>query len=501
MGLTQIARNIDKLDPLIEPMLQAARIPGAGLAIVAGDEMVFARGYGYRDLGSKLPVTPATVYPIASTTKAINATLIGMLVDDGLLAWDFPVQHYMPSFRLRDPCVSAQVTMRDLIAMRTGLPRHDWVWTGKSMTRSELVHRLRYLDLSAAFRERFQYNNLTVTAAGHIAEVVTGQRWEDLVQKRILVPLGMSHTGFAMPVGGDVTLSYHENSRREIQVSKRLAADVTAPSGGSIYSTVEDMARWMLFNLASGKVGGHAIVDSRTLAEICSPQVIARTDPAAPTPTAAYALGWFIDTYNGRASVAHGGYLHDVNSEVTLFPQERIGIVSFTNFGFPALARLINQHVFAVLMGFSPTPGLAEKLARYEAQVEATHERMAAVPRVGGTRPSHALDDYAGVYAHPGYGDIQILQRGPGLILSREDLELPMEHWHYDAWVVQDCEMFFVHMPHVFDRSNRIVFDTNADGEIAGVSIRLEPAVAPIRFEKDERKRPHGVAQARTKSR
>jgi len=119
-------RNIDQLDAIIGPMLSAGRIPGAAIAVVAGDEIAFARGYGYRDLETKLPVTPDTVYPIASTTKAINATMLGILVDEGRLAWDAPVQHYLPRFRIGDSLMSSQITVRDLLLMRTGLPRHDW---------------------------------------------------------------------------------------------------------------------------------------------------------------------------------------------------------------------------------------------------------------------------------------------------------------------------------------------------------------------------------------
>jgi CubicO group peptidase (beta-lactamase class C family) len=193
------------LDALIEPMLQAARIPGAAIAIVAGGETGFSRGYGYRDLAAKLPMTSRTLYPIGSTTKAINATVLGMLVDEGLLAWDAPVQNYLPQLRMRDAAVSAQVTLRDLIVMRTGLPRHDWVWTENSVRRAELAERLRHLESSAGFRERFQYNNMTVTIAGHVAELVTGQSWNDLVRQHLLEPLDMNVTRFTLPSDGEAT--------------------------------------------------------------------------------------------------------------------------------------------------------------------------------------------------------------------------------------------------------------------------------------------------------
>ena len=326
-------RLTEKLDGVVESIMRAARIPGAAIAMMAGDEVIIARGYGCRNAG--LPMTSATVYPIASTTKAINATLLGLLVDDGHIAWDAPVQRYLPSFRLQDPLASAQVTLRDLLTMRTGLPRHDWVWIENPMSRAELVERLRYLELSAGFRERFQYNNMTSTTAGHIAEVVTGRQWNELVQERLLDPLGMKSTTFALPATDNVSASYHENQYRQLLSSARLASEVTAPSGGAMHSTVEDMSAWLRFNLNGGRIGGLSLIKPQTLAEIYSPQIIAALDQGAPTPNAAYALGWFVDTYHGHARLSHGGYIHDIGSEVMVFPEDGVGIVSFTNFGAP----------------------------------------------------------------------------------------------------------------------------------------------------------------------
>src|SRR6185437_7299480 len=188
--------------------------------------------------------------------------------------------------RLGDALTSAQVTVRDLLCMRTGLPRHDLVWMANPMSRHELIERLGHLDISSQFRDKFQYNNLTVTAAGHVAEVVMGRSWEDLVLERILSPLGMARTSCTRPMSDDLTASYRENSRREIEKSVLLAGEVTAPSGGAIYSTVEDMARWMIFNLEGGIVRGRRLIEQSTLTELHSPQITAKTDPACPTPHA-----------------------------------------------------------------------------------------------------------------------------------------------------------------------------------------------------------------------
>jgi len=482
MGLTL---PLQKLDAIIGRMLEASRIPGAAIAVVADGKTVFSRGYGYRDSSAKLPMTAETAYPIASTTKAINTTLLGMLVDEGRLAWDAPAQSYLPWFRLKDPLISTQVTLRDLVTMRTGLPRHDFLWTGHPMSRTNLVERLRYLEPSAGFRERFQYNNLTSTTAGYVASVVSGQSWEELVQQRILDPLGMSSTGFVMPATGSVSLSYHENGRRELIPTRRLKADLTGPSGGSIHSTVLDMTRWITFNLQGGQMDGRALIKPQTLAEIHTPQmVVLPTDLAAPSPGAPYAMGWFVDSYNGHARVSHGGYLFDVSSEVSLFPKDGIGIVSFTNFGCQRLSRLINKYAFDLIMGLKTQLTFEDKLASYEKEVRDTRERNTSVRRVMNTSPSHPLDDYRGSYSHPGYGTIEIRRHDDELVLRRGELDVPLQHWHYDVWAPKDNDEFVIHTQHVFERANRLSFETNPDGAITVLSMVIEPAVGPARFAK-----------------
>lgn len=485
MELRTPVLDFDRLDGLIEGILRVARTPGAAIAIVADGESIFSKGYGYRDVEAKLPMTAETIYPIASTSKAMNTTILGMLVDDGVLSWDAPVQSYLPSFRLGDPHTSAQVTLRDLVTMRTGLPRHDWLWMGNPIDRAVLVERIRYVELSAGFRERYQYNNLTATAAGYIAEIVTGQTWEELVQQRIVQPLRMSNTGFVLPRTGNVTVSYHENTHRELLVTKRLATEVTAPSGGAIHSTVEDMTRWTVFNMNGGTVDGRPLIALRTLKDIHSSQVVVGSDPAAPSPKATYSLGWFVDSYNGYDRLSHGGYLHDVSSEVMLFPERGIGIVSFINFGPPRLARLLNEHALDLLMGLEPEHTIEDKLSEYEGQIKKTRARNASVPRVENTTPSHAPTDHVGTYSHPGYGEIEIHAKGDELSFKRHDLMLRLEHWHYDAWVVGANDLFEIHKPHAFDPTNLIQFETSSSGKVAALSIRLEPAVAPIRFAKD----------------
>jgi hypothetical protein len=242
----------------------------------------------------------------------------------------------------------------------------------------------------------------------------------------------------------------------------------------------------MLFNLNGGQVKDRPLIRPQTLAEIQSPQVVARTDPSCPTPNAAYAMGWFVDVYHGRARLTHGGNLHDVNSDVSLYPEQGIGVVCFFNFGSPGLAKVLSQSAYDLLEGLETEHTFETQLLSYERNIEETRRRTAAVPRVENTAPSHPLGDYVGTYVHPGYGAIEIRRQDEELVLQRNNLVLPLQHWHYDAWVVKDPEAFVIHVTHPFDRGSRWQFETSVDGAIVALSIRLEPAVASLRFEKTE---------------
>jgi CubicO group peptidase (beta-lactamase class C family) len=474
----------DRVDEAMQSILVAARIPGGATAIVIKGETVHAKGYGFRDMAQRLPMSSATAYPIGSTTKALCATLVGLLVDERRLGWDIPVQTYLPWFRLRDPFASTQTTLRDLLSMRIGLPRHDWVWLDVPIALECIVERLRHLEPSAGFRERYQYNNLAYLTAGYITEFASAQRWADFAKQRILEPLGMTNTAFGPPEGNHVTLSYRENRERKLLLSPRINAESAGPAGGTIYSTVLDMARWMRFNLKDGhEIQKH--ISAETLMEIHSPNIATRSDPLSPTAHATYGMGWFIDIYKGRARLSHGGYLDDVQSEVSLHTEDDIGIVSFTNFGAPRVARLMNQRIFDLLMGFESPRAIENHLELYERKISLNQSRLAAVPRVSNTFPSHATEQYGGYYHHPAYGRIEVEAAAGELQLQRQSLSLTLEHWHYNSWVVRAPELVDLHGPHPFDCGSPVMFDVNAIGGIGAFTLRFEPSVAPIRFEKE----------------
>jgi Domain of unknown function (DUF3471) len=172
---------------------------------------------------------------------------------------------------------------------------------------------------------------------------------------------------------------------------------------------------------------------------------------------------------------------------VMLFPAQEIGIVSFTNFGCPGLSRVINQHVFDLLMGFESSQTIEQKLALYERRIEENRLRIAATPRVAHTSASRPLDSYVGRYVNPGYGSVDIHGRAGGLFLRIGSWDPPLEHWHHDTWAFAENDLFEIHKAHAFDKASHVLFDLDANGDIDGLSIHLEPAVSPIRFTKQGR--------------
>ena len=193
----------DDFAPLVRRLMARDQIPGVAVGVVERGHLVFARGFGYRDVDQRLPVTPDTLFPLGSCSKAFTATAIALLADEGRIALDAPVRAYLPDFALADPAASATLTIRDLLTHKSGLPRHDLFWYQAPFSRDELYRRLRFLEPSGPARTRWGYNSLMYVVAGRIVEKVSGESWERFVQARILLPLAdASHPPFGGSDGG-----------------------------------------------------------------------------------------------------------------------------------------------------------------------------------------------------------------------------------------------------------------------------------------------------------
>jgi len=470
-------------DAFVTDALKQWAVPGLAIAIVKDGRIVYAKGFGLREVGKKLPVTTNTLFAIGSTTKAFTTFVMGTLVDEGKLDWDKPVRRFLPDFRLYDQNATELITPRDLVTHRSGLPRHDLVWyNNTAISRRELVERLAYLEPSATLRAKFQYNNLMYAAAGYLVEHLTGQSWEENVRRRIFDPLGMTNSNFSVrdsQQSPDYALPYREKDD-QIEPMRFRNIDLIGPAG-SINSSVSDMSKWLVLNLNHGRFGERTLINPATLADIHSPHMPVGASVDRPEISqGSYALGWVIDTYRGRRRLSHGGGIDGFITLVTLLPDDNLGLVVFANLNETSLPTVLTRHAIDRLLKIGPIDWNGEALGRRSKGKQSDQEAKTTKQSVrkAGTKPAHQLQDYAGQYEHPGYGVLKVELRGDKLAATFNDITTALEHWHYEIFNAPDgaADDALENM--------KFNFQTDLDGNVASVSIPLAPQVKEIVFAK-----------------
>jgi CubicO group peptidase (beta-lactamase class C family) len=455
-------------------------VPGMALAVVRGREIIFAKGLGYRDVEKQLPVTVDTLFAIGSSSKAFTTFTLGTLVDEGKLEWDRPVRAYIPWLKLYDPVTTERLSVRDLVTHRSGLPRHDLVWYNNyEATRESFVRKLAYLEPSADLRTRYQYNNLMFLTAGYLIEIVTGKTWEEAVRARVFTPLGMTRSNFSVRDSQKDNDFAQPYAKRDDKVVKLPFRDISnIGPAGSINSSVNEMARWVITHLNGGKYGEKKLAEAATVNELHLPQMATGAPSERPDISpGAYALGWLVDTYRGHQRVQHGGNIDGFSANVVLFPKDGVGIVALTNLNGTPLRDLIAREIADRLFKLEKVDWInsaAANRARAEAAAK-EGEKKKEVARVAGTQPAHKLADYVGDYEHPGYGVLRVTLSDGKLEAKYNNIATPLEHWHYETFNGgKGGEVTFENM--------KYTFQTDAKGLVAKLAATFEPAVGEIVF-------------------
>lgn len=473
--------NLKGFPQLVEKVMKEWEVPGTAVAIVKDGKVVFARGFGYRNVKKELKVTPDTLFAIGSCSKAFTAALLGILVDEGKLEWDKPVRDYLPSFKLHDTFASERITPVDLLTHRSGLPRHDMVWYNASATREELIKRLPHLEPSKDLRYTWQYNNLMFMTAGYLAGKIAGTSWEQLVQTKLFDPLGMKNSNLSVKdsqKSADYSLPYSKREEKVTEIPFRNI-DTVGPAG-SINSSVYEMAQWLILNLNKGKFGDKQVISAGALQKIHSPQMVTGRplDKDKEFAYGLYGMGWGINVYRGHPVVSHGGGIDGFISSVAFLPRDNAGVVILTNGdrGGNQVCSIIAYNVYDRILGLRQIPWDKRIKKRFdEARKKSKEARDKNKEKpVPNTKPSHKLEDYAGDYENPGYGIFTIKKDGDQLKAAFNDLHFTGLHFHYDVF-----EFTSTFNP---DRKIKVTFHTDIKGNISRGSVPLQPGVNDIEF-------------------
>jgi len=439
------------LDAYVARAMKALDVPGMAVAIVKDGKVVVSKGYGVRKLGEATPVDENTLFGIGSNTKAFTAAALATLVDEGKISWDDPVYERLKGFEMYDPYVSKEMRIRDLLCHRSGLGLGEgdlMFWPQTTFTRDEVVYRLRFLKPATSFRTRFAYNNLMFLTAGQVVAEVSGKSWDDYLREKFFLPLGMKNTNTSTTAfkQGDNWAWPHSKVDGKLQPIPFENLDNAGPAG-SINSSVADMSKWMLLQLNHGKIPGSEtrLFSEKSSGEMWAQQsitgVIEVSDELKELKPhlSGYGLGWFLRDYKGRKLVSHSGGVAGFVTRVMLVPEEDLGVVILTNAEEDHAYESILFHILDAYLG-GPTKDYvaAFKTLEDKDQKEADEKMSkAALARAADSKPSLALDKYAGDYSDPWYGKVTIRSENAGLLLNFERTQkglADLQHWQYDTF-------------------------------------------------------------------
>ena len=469
-------------DKFVETELKKWHTPGVAIAVVKDGKVILMKGYGLRDVAKKLPMTAQTVQPIASVTKSFTVASLATLVRDGKLSWDKPVRDYMSDFKMFNDYTSTTATPRDLVTHRTGLPRHDASWYNGTATREELYKRLQYLEPSAQLRATWQYNNFMFMTAGYMGGRVAGSTWEELVTKNLLQPLAMRSTNFTiddLAKSRDVGVGYKWDKDEKPQPIAYSPLTAMGPTG-SINSNVEDMSRYLRMYLGRGEFEGKRILNATDIVEMTNPQmVMADARLFEEISSTQYGMGFFLTHYRGERLVHHGGNMPGASSLLSFMPLRGVAVFMTTNMSGSPLPNILTYAIYDRLLGMKPVDWSGRQWDRKEKgkASEESAKKQNLSPRKAGTKPAHALDNYAGEYQHRGYSLMTFIRDGTDLRGSFSGLTSPFKHFHFDVFEAVEDKLNDL-------SQTKVAFVTDINGEISGLQVALESSVKPIEFKR-----------------
>ena len=482
----------------VEAVRTAAEVPGMAIAIVENGKVALARGFGVRKLGSPEKVDGDTIFMTGSTGKAMTTAALATLVDAGKLKWDDRVADHIPGFQMYDPWVTREMTIRDLLVHRSGLGLGAGdllVIPRGTLSRAEVVRRLRFIKPATSFRSGYAYDNILYIVAGHVIDLVSGQPYEDYMREHVFKPAGMLHSTSdeAHRFATANRAAPHARSGGAVRgvgpVKLLDERDNLAPSStpaGLLAISANDLARWLQIQLSKGAVpGGGRLFSEESSAEMWTPQTIEPIGPAIPgleemTPNfQQYALGWEVRDYGGAKLLWHSGGVFGFVTVVVMIPEKNVGFAITQNSEdgqarFGLMYELLDHYLGRPKKDW-PARFTKVRQQRIAAAVAAVNAKSAEPVQ---SKPTLPLEKYAGRYVDAWYGPIAIESGAQGLRIdftNTPNMGGALKHWQYDTFIAR------------FDDPNieaaYVTFSLGAEGKIERITMKPVSPIADFSFD------------------
>ncbi len=462
--------DLDSLEIYIDSAFINFNIHGISIMIIKDDSIIFDKNMG--NAGYSKEVSSNAVYNIASCTKAFTGAAMAQLVNEQKIAWNDLVIDYLPEFKLEDPYITSHLTIEDLLTHRSGLGTFygDLLWYETNRTTKDVIERLQYLPITNRFRNQYGYQNTMYMVAGEILEQLSGQSWDDYMKTHIFEPLKMTNTqvnGKELDKKQEIAYPMIDGEIVNITMKQSHAA-------ASIFSSTNDLSQWVRMLLNNGILDGDTILPSHVITDMMAPRFIKSVSGLRKMTGAqfsTYALGWNAWDHNGRKVVEHAGGMPGYISQVTLVPQENLGIIILTN-TLTGLPTALELYILDLYLKDKTTDWAAMFLNFKKMGEKADSVRLAAreESRIKDTKPSLPLESYVGIYKDKMYGQAEVsLEDGKlkiVLLPAKEVFTATMDHWHYDTFKVAFKDPF---LP-----AGYITFNFDSKRNIEGFKIDLK---------------------------
>ena len=437
--------HLDSLDNFLEKVRTDFEVVGLSVGIVRNDSVIYAKGFGKREIGQDPGANQETLFGIGSISKSFTALTLGILVDEGKINWDDRVVDYLPYFELYDPYVSNNMTIRDLLTHRSGLPDVSGgsLWYHSDLDRVEVIKGLKYLEPVSGFREKPAYQNVMFVVASEIVKVVSGMSWDSFLESRILQPLEMTNTTSRSSVReANQNLAqphiWDENFKKV--AIKQERGDNLGP-GGFIYSSANEMNNYMRLLLNKGVFKNDTLVSEEVINEIFRPQFLYQiSGQPFGNEFSSYGLGWWVTPHKGHKIIEHSGGIDGMSAQLFMVQDMNLGVVILTNVSKEPAPFLIKGKLMEWIMD-DPAFDFYQRGLEFRAnRFDRLREEATNFKPKPNTEASLPLANYAGDYHDEMYGDIYIKQLPSGeLELSFSHTPLftgKLTHWHYDTFKI-----------------------------------------------------------------